>query len=172
MASRASKLLSVLVLSATVGLAACGSDDTENSEAAATTPTTTSTEPAVFEPNDVDVKVVSDINLPERDDGLNINVELLYTASNRQGSGSVIYVLVTNRNEMPLPIDAIGQPTLSVSGSEVSPVTSGTQELDLPLKPDATVNLAYAFDTSYNSLYDATFTIGNLEFSGNLNNVS
>ncbi|MDO4928205.1 MAG: hypothetical protein Q3976_03985 [Corynebacterium sp.] len=169
MAGRASKLLSVLVLSATLGLVACGSDDAENSEATAAT---TSTESATFEPKDVDTKVVENINSPERDEGLNINVELLYTASNQQGSGSVIYVLVTNRNEMPLPNDAIGQPTLRVSGSDVSPVTSGTQELDLPLKPGATVNLAYAFDTSYNSLYDATFTIGNLEFSGNLNNVS
>lgn len=174
MAGIASKFGSITLIAplllGSVLLSACSND--EESDTTAETPAAaSSSEAPTFEAKDVPVKKVDDINKVARDDGLNVNMEILYTAANTQGSGAVIYVLLTNRNEMPLPADAIAQPTLKVGGSDIAPVSSGTTTLDLPLAPGASMNLAYAFDTTYYSLSDATFTIGNLEFTGNLNSI-
>lgn len=42
--------------------------------------------------------------------------------------------------------------------------------LDMPLGKGATANLQFAFDVSTGNLYDAEFQIGNVVFTGNLNN--
>lgn len=116
-----------------------------------------------FEAKEVEPVKVSNIAEPQVDPGLNIEVTLQAANSNPKASGSIIYVLVKNLNEMPLPTDAI---TVSLSGA--SPVTDGTVALDLPLGPEASTNLQFAFDASYSDLYNGTFTIGNLVYEGNL----
>ncbi len=133
-----------------------GSDDS-----AAVAPTTS--EAPVFEAKEVDSVNVTDISEPQVDPGLNVEVTIQAAGSNPNASGSVIYVLVKNLNEMALPTDAL---TVSLQGA--SAVSDGTVGLDLPLGPDASTNLQFAFDASYSDLYSATFTIGNLVYKGNL----
>ncbi|MBP3088080.1 hypothetical protein EML15_02780 [Corynebacterium sp. sy017] len=162
------KSIAAVTIIATMTLSACSDEQkTANSEISLA-PTTTTAPAFVAQP--VEPITVTDFTKPTEDPGLHISVELQGTGYNQEGGGNFVYVLITNNNDVPLPPNALGQPTLSISGSEASRVSGGTIALDLPLGPHASTNLAFAFDTSYGSLYDATFSIGNLRFTGDLNN--
>lgn len=144
------------------GLVACSDDpalDPNTPIGAATKATETKT----FEPKEASPVTVTNLKEPQTDPGLNIEVTLQATGANTEGAGSVVYLLVKNLNDVPLPPDVL---TVSLKGA--SPVTAGTVGLDLPLGAGATTNLQFAFDASYGELYDAKFTIGNLIFQGNL----
>lgn len=109
-------------------------------------------------------------------------MELTYKwqgVSSAPEGGTVVVVAVTNKSEVPMPADALKQPTLrySTGGSGEQNATPWSSEqsgvdiigLDQPLRPGATVNAKYAFDVSPGRLWDADFTVGNVTFSGNLN---
>ena len=78
---------------------------------------------------------------------------------------------------LPLPTDAIEQPTLRIvdyNGElmDIEPIDGDDNiPLDLPLGVGATTNLQWAYNTSNGSLWAAQFEIGNLLFDGNLNNL-
>ncbi|MDO4762018.1 MAG: hypothetical protein Q4A31_08885 [Corynebacterium sp.] len=145
-------------------LTACGSEDAEAPLKEQVAEAVTSSSPT-FSPKDVAPIKVADITKPEIDPGLNIKVDILGTGSNPMASGSVIYLLVTNLNDVALPPEA-----LKVFLDGASPVQEGSTPLDLPLGPGASVNIDLAFDASYGSLYQGRLTVGNLVFEGNLNN--
>lgn len=165
--SRSQLVAGAMVGVATLTLSACGGDDVSTN--VSVTPTTTT--PVQFQPKQVAPIKVDHINAPETDPGLNVKWEILGTSANSQGSGSVVYVKVTNLNDLALPKDAFPAPALRVSGADMSQVDAGTVGLDLPLGAGASTNLQYAFNTSYGTLYDATFQIGNAIFEGNLNSI-
>jgi hypothetical protein len=151
--------IGALALAGVLLVSCSGGSGTDGSGAVAPS---TSVAPA-FEAKQVDQVKVSNISAPQVDPGLNIEVTLQAANSNPAASGSIIYVLVKNLNEMPLPTDA-----LNVSLQGASAVSDGTVGLDLPLGPSASTNLQFAFDASYSDLYNGTFTIGNLVYEGNL----
>lgn len=170
----------IAVTMATVILVACSGDSTDapapESESASSAPgvdETTSFTPKQVEP------VIVDENLakPAHDPGLNVDWQIMSVNYGNYG-GSVIHVLVTNRNDVPLPADAFAPPTLAISdySGKVTEIQRMTKDeypglvsaLDLPLGPGASTNLAYAFQTSYGSLYNAEFKIGNVIFKGSL----
>ncbi|QAU51885.1 hypothetical protein CPELA_03010 [Corynebacterium pelargi] len=149
-------------------LVACGGSESDDAAASisANAPAT-----PVFEAKEVDVKTVDVSRSPEHDDGLNTTVRLQSANYNNQGGGSVIYVLLTNDNDAPLPADAFSDPTLTVNGESIDRVENGTVDLELPLEAHASTNLAYAFDVNFGNLSDAEFQIGNLKFKGNFTNI-
>ncbi|MEZ2120803.1 hypothetical protein [Corynebacterium sp. CCM 9203] len=164
---------------AAAALAACSGEDTpapEMEEAAPTTAIAEETTP--FTPRKVDpVLVDQNLSEPAHDPGLNVDWQLMSMNYGNYG-GVVIHVLVTNRNDVALPADAFSSPKLSISdyAGNLTPVQQMTEEqypglvseLDLPLGPGASTNLAYAFQTSYGTLYNAEFRIGNVIFKGSL----
>lgn len=165
---------------AAVTLAACSRDDADTS---APEPETTSSAPVVeektpFTPKQVEpVLVDQDLNDPAHDPGLNVDWEIMSVNYGNYG-GSVIHLLITNRNDVPLPADAFTAPTLAISdySGNLTQIQRMTEDqypglvsaLDLPLGPGASTNLAYAFQTSYGALYNAEFKIGNVIFKGSL----
>ncbi|MCQ9371671.1 hypothetical protein NQ024_10560 [Corynebacterium sp. 35RC1] len=168
--ARLSSQMTALVAAAalaTTTLSACSQEDPAVAELSVA-PTTT--DAPAFQAKEVGTITAPSLTERVKDEGLNVEYELQGAGYNNEGGGSVIYVLVHNLNEVPLPSDAITT-SLSVSGTEVSPIDAGTIPLDLPLGPLASTNLQFAFDTSTGNLWDATFRIGNVEFNGNLNNV-
>ncbi|WIM67110.1 hypothetical protein QP027_08230 [Corynebacterium breve] len=93
--------------------------------------------------------------------------------------GSVVTVAVTNNDEVPMPVEALGTPVLKFTrNSSQEEAASKSAEaagipqtgLDMQLGPGATTNVHYAFDVTTGNLWKAEFTIGNVTFSGNLNN--
>lgn len=135
---------------------------------------TTSEAPA-FEPKDVDPITVEDFTDFAGDTGLNVRWKLQGTTSSNIG-GSILTVEVHNLNDVALPADAIGDPTLTLSdGTTVNRLdgeaagVGGQDGLDRPLGVAASTNLRYAFDVAPGNLYDAEFKIGNVIFKGNLN---
>ncbi|KQB86889.1 hypothetical protein [Corynebacterium lowii] len=134
---------------------------------------TTSETPA-YQPQDVDTIVAENTGEPVVDTGLNVRWHLQGTVSGNAG-GSIITVEVTNLNDVAIPQDTIGDPTLTINGgtivdrldAEASGVL-GQDGLDRPLGAHATTNLRYAFDVSPGNLYNAAFEIGNVRFEGSL----
>ncbi|MFC5939350.1 hypothetical protein ACFPVT_08120 [Corynebacterium choanae] len=92
-----------------------------------------------------------------------------------------VHVSLTNNNDAPLPPEALPQPTLVIrdgSGNPTridllpnNPQTGVQNGLDLPLGPHATANFTYQFDVNPNLAWDATFSIGEVHWQGNLNAV-
>lgn len=148
---------------------ACSGDQATTNSTNVSVASTTTTAPQ-FQPDQVDPVRAAVLSQPQDDPGLHVTFTLQSTDYNSQGAGCVIYVLVENDNDVALPIEALGIPTLTVSGQAVPPVQEGSRGLDLPLGAHSAANLAFAFNTSYNNLYAATFTIGNVIFEGNLAN--
>lgn len=120
----------------------------------------------VFQAKEVEPITAAELEKPQVDPGLNVEITLQAAGYNPTGTGSIVYVLVKNLNEAPLPTDAL---TVELQGA--NPMSNGTIGLDLPLGSGAAANLQYAFDASPSSLSNATFTIGNVIFQGNLANV-
>ncbi|ALC06470.1 hypothetical protein CDES_10470 [Corynebacterium deserti GIMN1.010] len=173
------KLRTIPALLAVALLAGCSGESTD--EQAAVTPTesievTTSATP-VFEPQQVEPITAPSGETTVEDPGLNVEFIFQGTGYGTNG-GSIIYVAVKNLNDAPLPADAIDPPTLKIddyNGSQTDIESlSGDDNipLDLPLGSGATTNLQYAFNTSNGSLWSAEFQIGNVIYSGNLNNLN
>ena len=165
---------------ATVTLVACSGEKTDapapESEATSSAPVVEEATP--FSPKQVEpVLVDQDLTEPAHDPGLNVDWQIMSVNYGNYG-GSVIHVLITNRNDVALPADAFARPTLAISDysgnlTEIQRMTEDqypglVSALDLPLGPGASTNLAYAFQTSYGSLYNAEFRIGNIIFKGSL----
>ena len=78
-----------------------------------------SSEPPTFEAKDVEVREVTE-NLaePAKDEGLNVEYELqgLYSG----GGGTVFTVKIHNLGELPLPADALPEPTLERATATVA----------------------------------------------------
>ncbi|WP_394281000.1 hypothetical protein [Corynebacterium sp.] len=186
--SRAVALLAALSLAA--GTVACANDDTADGDATngenPITPTTgvaTTAEAAEpeFETRQVEPTVTEKIDgSPVDDPGMDLTFHWQGTTYAPNG-GTVVTVAVANNSKVPMPPEALGQPTLryspgSSSGESTADPMSAeeagidTVGLDLPLGPGAMTNLHYAFDVSTGNIWDAEFTIANVTFSGNLNN--
>lgn len=141
-----------------------------------------SSEPPSFEAQDVDDKeIASDLGAPVDDEGLGVQWELqkIYSDSVR---GSVITIKVHNKNDVPLPVDAIKEPTLERANgnggwSKVSllpydPVANAdvaAPGLDEPLGAGAAANLQYRFDVAPANLWNSRLHIGNVTWVGELN---
>ncbi|MCK7675091.1 hypothetical protein [Corynebacterium pygosceleis] len=167
---------------AVMALVACSGDDA-TAPAPVPEQETTSAAPVVeektpFVPQQVDpVLVDQNLNTPAHDPGLNVDWQIMSVNYGNYG-GTVIHVLVTNRNDVALPVDAFAPPTLAISdyAGNLTEIQRMSEEqypglvsaLDLPLGPGASTNLAYAFQTSYGALYNAEFRIGNVIFKGSL----
>ncbi|WP_080793839.1 hypothetical protein [Corynebacterium pacaense] len=170
------KLRIIPALVAVAFLAGCSGDGDQNSGAGSESiEVSTSSTPSFV------AQVVSPINAPDDGDpvvdpGLNVEYRFQGTGYGTNG-GSVIYLAVKNLNEVPLPADAIGQPTLKIkdyngSMTDIESLPGDDNiPLDLPLGVGATTNLQWAFNTSTGSLWSAEFRVGNVIFRGNLNNM-
>ena len=140
-----------------------------------------SSEPPAFEAKDVDAEeVTSNLAAPVKDKGLNVEYELqgLYSG----GGGTVLTVKIHNLNEVPMPADALPEPTLeradgnggwaTVDSIDVDPAVHpdvAAPGLDHPLGAGASTNLQYVYDVAPGNLWNARFSIGNVRFVGDLN---
>ena len=140
-----------------------------------------SSEPPTFEAKDVDAEeVTSNLAAPVKDKVLNVEYELqgLYSG----GGGTVLTVKVHNLNEVPMPADALPEPTLeradgnggwaTVDSIDVDPAVHpdvAAPGLDHPLGAGASTNLQYVYDVAPGNLWNARFNIGNVRFVGDLN---
>lgn len=154
-------------------LSACNDASTPEEVAAAASISVEPTSESLptFEATPVEAIPVVNNSEPQEDPGLHLRYELQGAGYNNAG-GSIIYVLVRNDNDIALPVEALPTPTLRVGDQEITPVDQGTIKLDLPLGAHASTNLAFAYDTYFNNLYNATFQIGNVVYSGNLVNIT
>lgn len=137
---------------------------------------TTSSTPR-FEAKEVEPTEVTDLVKSAHDEGLNLTYTLQGVRYAPNG-GSLIYVLVTNDNEVPLPPDELAPVSLKIPDGaggwididRVADENSGVQSgLDLPLGAHASTNLKYVFDVNTGALWKAQLRIGNVIYSGNLN---
>lgn len=141
----------------------------------------TTTQAPSFMPQQVKVKeITTDLSAPVKDEGLKVTWENqgVYGDTVR---GSVITIKLTNDNDVPLPVDAFGPPTLEVgSGSTWTKIDLLPYDpelnsdvnppgLDYPLGAHASTNLQYRVDTTVGNLYNARLHIGNVTWIGNLN---
>lgn len=140
-----------------------------------------SSEPPTFEAKDVDAEeVTSNLAAPVKDKGLNVEYELqgLYSG----GGGTVLTVKIHNLNEVPMPADALPEPTLeradgnggwaTVDLIDVDPAVHpdvAAPGLDHPLGAGASTNLQYVYDVAPGNLWNARFSIGNVRYVGDLN---
>ena len=121
-------------------------------------------------------EITTALDEPVTDRGLGVTWQLLRPYSDPWG-GTVVTILVTNDNEVPLPVDAFSDPVLSTSAGEIpqlpyDPAVNTTVNppgLDAPLGAGASTNLQYRFNTYPGNLWDARLTLGNITWSGNLN---
>lgn len=178
----------IAIAGVSVTLAACTSEGTGSEAESSITPTTgvaTTAEAAEseFEISDEgEPKVTNDLNgQPVEDPQMAITYHWQGTRTAPNG-GTIVTVAVENTSESPMPPEALGTPTLAYrneSGGSLTEVNELSAEnagfdrmvgLDQQLGAGATTNLFYLFDTANSMLWDADFTIGNVTFSGNLNN--
>lgn len=140
-----------------------------------------SSEPPTFEAKEIDVhEVTSNLEAPVKDEGLNVEYELqgLYSG----GGGTVLTVKIHNLNEVPMPADALSEPTLeradgnggwaTVDLIDVDPAVHpdvAAPGLDHPLGAGASTNLQYVYDVAPGNLWNARFSIGNVRYVGDLN---
>ena len=145
--------------------------------------TVSSSEEAPYEAKDTDDKeVTSNLAEPVEDKGLGVSWELqgVYTDSNT--GGTVVTILLKNKNDVPLPVDAFEDPTLeradgnggwakinSLPYDKESAPDVEPPGLDLPLGAGASVNLQYRFDVTPGNLWNARLHIGNVTWVGDLN---
>ena len=160
-------------------LSGCAGDDGVAGQDGTITPTTgvaTETEgPEPFEVKSVDEKETTDIGGEiVEDPGMPVSYK--WQGMRSAGGGTVVTVAVINTSESPMPVDALGTPTLTYNGNQSARKMRAEEAdlefegLDLPLGPGATMNVQYVFDVSPSSLSKAEFKIGNVVFKGNLNN--
>ncbi|ANE04533.1 hypothetical protein [Corynebacterium crudilactis] len=173
------KLRTIPALLAVALLAGCSGESADSQTTVSpdeTIEVTTSATP-VFQAEEVDPITVPSGDSKIKDPGLNVEFIFRGTGYGSNG-GSIIHIAVKNLNDAPLPTDAFKAPTLKIddyNGSQTSiePLSGDDNiPLDLPLGAGATTNLQYAFNTSNGSLWSAEFHIGNVIYSGNLNNLA
>lgn len=159
---RTSALGSVIAASVLWVAACAGGSSDPAVESVSVTPSASPT----FEAQEVAPITAPSRNEVVHDDGLNVDWELQGNSTGNAG-GTIITVKLHNLNDVALPTDAIGDPTLTLSdGSEAERMDAndagiaGMDGLDLPLGAGASVNLRYAFNTS--NLTGASFSIGNV----------
>lgn len=138
----------------------------------------TSSEAPSFESKEVANKdVTSNLADPVEDEGLGVTF-IFQGVYSDDVQGTVVTTEITNNNDVPLPPDALANPTLRLSdGSEVAlldydPAVNTTVNppgLDYPLGVGASTNLQYRFDTPVGNMWDAEFSLGNVTWKGNLN---
>ncbi|WP_315535643.1 hypothetical protein [Corynebacterium matruchotii] len=157
------KIGTIVVISLLLG--GCSFFGGDGSDAAASASASAAASP-VFQAKEVPPITAAELDKPQTDPGLNVEITLQAAGYNPAGTGSVIYVLVKNLNEAALPTDAL---TVHLEGA--NPITEGTIGLDLPLGSGAAANLQYAFDAPTSALSNARFTIGNIIYQGDLTNV-
>lgn len=116
---------------------------------------------------------------PVEDTGLGVTFHFQGTQPGAWG-GTQVTIAIRNNNDKPLSPEAISTPTLTYntgSGNDKASLLETTipdsaeplqVELDAPLGAGATTNLKYTFDIARTNLYDASFTIGNVTWSGDL----
>ena len=121
------KLGTIVVISLLLG--GCSFFGGDDSDAAASVSASAAASP-VFQAKEVSPITAAELDKPQTDPGLNVEITLQAAGYNPAGSGSVIYVLVKNLNEAALPTDAL---TVHLEGA--NPITEGTIGLDLPLGP-------------------------------------
>lgn len=160
-------------------LSGCIDNDGTKGQEEPITPTTgvaTETEgPEPFEVKETDPKETDEIDGEIVEDPA-MPVSYKWQGTRSASGGTVVTVAVINTSDSPMPVDALGDPTLSYNGNQSARRMSAEEAglefegLDLPLGAGATMNVQYAFDVRTSSLSDAEFQIGNIVFSGNLNN--
>lgn len=164
---------SIVALStSTLLLTACGDDSAEGDATVVddlTVSPTTEAAPA-FEEKDAEPQRDQSVSETVVDNKYNVSYELQSTASNTLGPGTVVFVLVKNLNDVPLPKDALGTPQFTSNGTEFEFVEEGSIKLDYDLGAGASTNLAFAFNAAYDNFYAGEFTIGNVTFKGDINN--
>lgn len=180
--------LTLAALALVLPLAACvtPADDADPANPAAeamaeVSPTSTIGRPAQqhFEVQHVEPVVTNEIKGERvKDPAMQLSYKWQGT-SFAPGGGTVVVVAITNESDAPMPADTL-HPELKYNAGNKDYRTAhplGAEQagvdlvgLDLPLGPGATVNAKYPFDVAAGNLWDATFTIGNVRFEGNLNN--
>lgn len=168
-----------LAAAASLLLSGCVDEEGVADQDGTLTPTTgvatPTEEPEAFETKDVAPKETDEITGEiVEDPGMDVHYKWQGTSYAPNG-GTVVTIAVTNTSGATMPIDALGEPTLTYSGDTArrkSAEDAGIEfeGLDLPLGKGATTNVQYAFDVSTGNLYEAEFQIGNVIFKGNLNN--
>ena len=136
----------------------------------------TTTQTPTFQPQNVSTIEVPATAGTVTDTGL--NVEWTYQGSSYGATGgTVLTFLLKNLNDVPVPPEAIGDPTLERSDGaggtiDVDLLTSSTitNGLDVPLGSLATTNVRYTFDVAPGNLWDAEVQVSNVAWSGSLNN--
>ncbi|QPK80376.1 hypothetical protein G7Y31_08710 [Corynebacterium lizhenjunii] len=135
-----------------------------------------------YQPKDTpNQEVTSNLRAPVSDKGLGVEWRLqgVYADSYQ---GSVLTILVKNTNELPLPVDAIGDPVVEVAdgngGWTAVPLLGYDPAvntdvmppgLDEPLGSGASTNLQYRIGAAPGGLWNARLSIGNVTWIGDLN---
>lgn len=112
------------------------------------------------------------------------NLEWTIAGFTTVNNKAVVNLVVKNLNQMDVPAADVPLPVLTLGGSSTATSTAAstttvtiipdnktyrtTGQLDLPLRALASTNLSFAFDVRTASLTNATLTIGNAVFTGNL----
>lgn len=178
-----SKIKLALLLPAVAVLSACSilqPEDTGLTTGEEISVTTSEIPP--YEAKDVtNVEVTSNLGEWQKDEGLGVSWQLqgAYSDSIR---GTVVTILLRNDNDVPLPTDAIGEPTLersdgSGSWTRVDLLPYDPEQnsdvvspgLDFPLGAGASTNLQYRFDITTGNVWNSRLSIGNITWVGNLN---
>lgn len=173
--------LAALTAGSAIALASCSILNPESASSPDEDIAVTSSEVPPFQAERTDgVEVTDDLAAPVKDEGLKVEWTLqgVYADDNQ---GTVVTILVKNLNDVPLPVDAFGNPTLKIgSGSNQTDVKQLPYDaeintnivapgLDQPLGAGASTNLQYRFDTSPSNLWNSRLKIGNVTWVGNLN---
>lgn len=104
------------------------------------------------------------------DEGLGVEWRIMTVRQGANGGAEFLVEMKNLNEQFPVPPEAIGEPTLSATGSGKIPLMKvENQGLDAPLGALATTVVSYTFNTSPWNLTNAEFTIGNAVFKGYLN---
>lgn len=163
-ASRSPRVIACAVLASCALLVACGQDPEVEPEV--TVAPSTSAVPE-YQPQEIAPITVSKTRAKTEDPGYHLAYELQGASYNPAGTGSLIHVLVYNTGDIAVPVDKFPPVHLVAGGVDAQQVEGGLP-LDLPLGPGGATNLSFAFDAYYGNLYNASFSIGNVTFTGDL----
>ena len=108
------KLGTIVVISLLLG--GCSFFGGDDSDTAASVSASAAASP-VFQAKEVSPITAAELDKPQTDPGLNVEITLQAAGYNPAGSGSVIYVLVKNLNEASLPTAALTVPTSALSNA-------------------------------------------------------
>lgn len=174
MTTRAVSLALAIATAATV-LTGCGHREvTDNGGALSVTPSATPT----YQPKDHPKINAQNLYGPVEDSGMGLTYHFQGTNAGSYG-GTEVVIAVTNNNDALLPKDALKNPELKYkNGKSASLLETKIPDsaaplqmpLDMPLGSHATTNLKFTYDVSRGNLSDATLTLGNVTWTGNMAN--